>query len=221
MKVSEIFYSIEGEGIRSGLPSVFIRLHGCNLRCSYCDSMYAVDGSDFDDKTVDDIVNYVTTEFSCKRVTLTGGEPLIHKDAKELVRKLMLKEISVNIETNGAVDLTDMSHLRSIMPVGELIFTMDWKSVSSNMSDRMIPSNVNLLDESDVIKFVVGNKRDLDQMQHVIKYLKPKCNIFVSPTFGDIDPRDIVDYVLANNLTDCRVQLQMHKLIWDPNKRGV
>lgn len=222
MRVSEIFLSIEGEGIRAGLPSVFVRLHGCNLRCSYCDSMYAVEGDDFSEMSVSDIVEAVN-QYRVGRVTLTGGEPLIHKDVESLVLEL-LKNNEVNIETNGSVDLYDiLDAVESAKLRDKLIITMDWKSVHSEESNRMVPHNILNLESQDVLKFVVGSEVDLRQMQDVLEHegTKTNCNVFVSPVFGEIDPATIVDYVLKYHMNDVRVQLQIHKMIWDPNKRGV
>ncbi len=222
MKVSEIFYSIEGEGIRTGYPAVFIRLFSCQLRCTYCDSMYSVEGDDFVEMSIDEIVEEVH-KYSSKRVTLTGGEPLIQKDALDLIKRLVRAGYELNIETNGAVDVSDLydaswcfGYMRD-----NIIVTMDWKSISSGMSSHMLNSNLALLTNKDVLKFVVGSREDLDQMKEVVTNNKLDCSIFVSPIFGNIEPKDIVQYVLDNQLTDVRVQLQIHKIIWDSNMRGV
>lgn len=217
LRISEIFKSIEGEGIRAGYPCIFIRLHGCNLRCSYCDSMYAVEGNDYTEMTVQEVWDNIVYEFGVSKsgltkVTLTGGEPLIHKDTMELVNLLLANGCEVNIETNGACDISPYL-LRNV------IITMDWKSISSGMNTKMNVENLRLLRDIDVIKFVVGSIEDLDQMKKVIQ--NTRAIPFVSSIFGEIEPKDIVQYLLDNRLDEVRMQLQMHKFIWNPDKRGV
>ena len=217
MKVNEIFASIEGEGIRAGLPCVFIRLHGCNLHCSYCDSNYACEGSDYAKMSIDTIVDKVKS-YGVPRATVTGGEPLIQKDIWKLIRKLSDEKISVNVETNGSIDI---SRNEKFSYEDNLIITMDWKSISSGESTKMLESNLDQLTDSDVLKFVVGNTKDLDQMRSIIDNHDLDCHLFVSPVFGKIEARNIVEYLLKNHLNNVRIQLQIHKYIWDPNKRGV
>lgn len=220
MKVNEIFASIEGEGSRAGYPAVFVRLHGCNLRCSYCDSMYAVTGQDYVEMTVEEIVDSVSL-YHIPRVTLTGGEPLIHKDVIMLIDELSTIA-EVNIETNGAVDLQKfIEDAERHCYRNKIMFTMDWKSISSGMQDKMIPTNISYLTSSDVLKFVVSSVKDLKQAEHVIKYLEPKCQIFISPVFGQIEPKQIVQYMQAAKMHNCRIQLQLHKFIWSPDTKGV
>lgn len=226
MLISEIFSSIEGEGIRSGYLATFIRAYGCNLRCNYCDSMYAVDeivdlfgNKNFRQMTVQDIVNECK-HIGNKRITFTGGEPLIQKDAKELVDKLLDEGFEVNIETNGAVPIKDFVYFKN-RDLSKLIITMDWKSPCSSMRDKMIEENLKDLRSIDVLKFVVATKEDLDDMKNMLENNDIYCNVFVSPVFGKIEPFEIVNYLKQNNLQNTRVQLQIHKLIWDKNMRGV
>lgn len=216
MKVVEIFESIDGEGIRVGLPVTFIRLHGCNLRCSYCDSLYACDGDNYTEMSIEDILKKVK-ELNHKLITLTGGEPLIHPDVQYLIYALSKAGYLINIETNGAVDIKPVIKKRG------MIVTLDYKCPSSKMESKMILDNLTLLRKSDVLKFVVGSKEDLEKAKEVIlKYeLQGKCNIYFSPVFGNIEPREIVEFILENHLEKVRMQLQIHKFIWDPDKRGV
>ena len=141
MKVTEIFDSIDGEGIRTGQPCTFIRLAGCNLRCSYCDTLYSLFGEDepceYTEMSTYEILKAVNPLY--KRVTLTGGEPLFHKDAEKLVTALIDENIEVNIETNGAVDITEFS--KKIPKSDKLFYTIDYKLPSSGMSDKMIWEN--------------------------------------------------------------------------------
>lgn len=223
MRVSEIFASIEGEGIRAGYPAIFIRLFGCNIRCTYCDSQYACTGNDYKEMTVQDIVNAVhefDDQYHISRVTLTGGEPLLQEpEVYELIEVLTTQDYEINIETNGAVSI------QNVMTTGDpenIIVTMDWKSVSSGMSEFMLVDNLQYLRKQDVLKFVVGTNEDLDQMLSVLnRFPDLPCSIFVSPVFGQISPATIVEYMLSHKLSDVRIQIQIHKYIWDPNMRGV
>lgn len=230
MKISEIFQSIDGEGITAGFPAMFIRTFGCNLRCTYCDSMYAVEGKDYKEMSVDEIVSAVLAKNKfCTRVTLTGGEPLLYPEALELIVRLLDNYTTsirtVNVETNGAVDLKPLYEKLPSRVLKNVIVTMDWKSLTSGMSDKMLESNLHLLRNQDVLKFVVGSSADLHQMKSVIYDMNVAGifpdNVFVSPVFGNIEPKEIVDYLLKNNLWWIRMQLQMHKFIWPPEMRGV
>lgn len=225
MKISEIFLSIDGEGKRTGLPTIFIRKNGCNLRCTYCDSRYTYDRDCLgEDMTVSKIMDKVSeVGDGCKSVTYTGGEPLYaskdgasKEEIEELIRLLSWNGYDVNIETDGAVDISPYLEFRP-----NIWFTMDYKSISSGMSKKMIDSNLKLLDENDVLKFVVGTKDDLDQMRYIIQHNNIKAQIYVSPVFGMIKPVDLVNYTIENRLFNVKTQVQLHKIIWDPNKRGV
>ena len=216
MKVVEIFESIDGEGIRAGLPVTFIRLYGCNLNCSYCDSQYACSGSEYKDMAIDEVLLAVG-KFNHQLVTLTGGEPLIHPDVAYLIQALSLQNYKVNIETNGSVDISPYCKKRSIL------ITMDYKCPSSKMEGKMLCSNFKLLRTKDVLKFVVGSYEDLQKAKEVIDdfRLMHSCNIYFSPVFGKISAKEILDFILDEHLEGVRVQLQLHKYIWDPNMRGV
>lgn len=213
-RVSEIFSSIDGEGIRAGYPVTFIRLHGCPLSCSYCDSTYATEGDDYTLMSMEEIINVVYNK-GLFRVTLTGGEPLNNEFAYDLVLELRNRGYEVNIETNGSFPIDRFSHLNNT------IITMDYKCYSSGMTDKMDVDNFMYLRRQDVLKFVVGDINDLNQMRDILNQYRIYCNVFVSPVFGKIDPKDIVTYLLDNNLENVRLQLQMHKIIWNPNMRGV
>ena len=225
MKVSEIFKSIEGEGLRTGQAAVFVRLYGCNLRCAYCDSMYAVEGDDFKTMSVDEVVGAVELyrkECGVKCVTLTGGEPLLHQGVDELLAKLSDLGFFVNIETNGTVPCK-WRH-------PGLFYTMDWKCKSSGMSSKMKIENMETLGSQDVLKFVVGSAEDLEETESVVVRLsqrKPSRgmpHIFVSPVFGAISAENIVECMLKNRImteNNARFQVQLHKIVWNPDMRGV
>lgn len=225
MKVVEIFNSIEGEGSRAGYLATFIRLHGCNLRCSYCDSMYACSGDDFENMSYLDIITRAN-EYACKRVTITGGEPLIHDDIDKLVYGLISCGYFVNIETNGSICIDrlveNLSSEFSTSYINEhVMFTVDWKSLSSRMSKYNLRDNLRLMGPKDVLKFVVGCDQDLDQMKDLLSHHDVKCQVFVSPIFGDIEPKHIVEYLQKSELINVRFQLQIHKFVWPADMRGV
>lgn len=215
MKVNEIFCSIEGEGIRQGYLCTFVRFYGCNLNCSYCDSRYACENGEYTEMSPEQIFDKIV-EHGAKCVTLTGGEPLL-QNTNELVKLLTMldaDDFKVNIETNGSVKIpADVSSLS--------IITMDWKSISSGESNKMLSDNIQHLFPFDVIKFVIGSKEDFNQMCEVIKNNNIRCHVFVSPVFGKIDPSEIVDLMKDAKLNNVRMQLQIHKFIWDADKRGV
>ena len=219
MKVNEIFYSIEGEGIRAGYPCVFVRLYGCNLNCSYCDTRYACEDQKCEDLQIREILANVR-EYGCKRVTITGGEPTIHTDFYDLVNELYQEGYLVNIETNGT---KSASEIRRNIPYGALI-TMDHKCPSSGMSVRMRIENYVGLTKNDVLKFVVGSREDLIDADRVIAALRlhdVNPTYYFSPIFGKIEPKDIVEFMKEHHYNDVRIQLQMHKFIWPPEMKGV
>lgn len=213
--IVEIFKSIEGEGSRSGKVCTFIRTAGCNCRCKRCDTTYSYEGGTM--MSVDEIMKKVE-ELDCKTITLTGGEPLLHKEVyTHLLTRLLEQQYDVNIETNGSIDLSVCDRKKH----QKLMFTMDWKAISTDMSDKMLISNLPLLEERDVLKFVVETDEDLDQMKQVITDNDLKCHIFVSPIFGEIEMSHIVDYMKENKLYNVRLQCQLHKIIYPIDMRGV
>ena len=216
-KVNEIFLSIDGEGYRTGLPVVFIRLYGCNLNCSYCDTRYSCEQQEYKEMSLYDILAQVLS-YGVPRVTLTGGEPLIHPGVKDLIVSLVANDIEVNIETNGAVDLDEFIEFKYNSKV---VFTMDYKCKSSGMEDKMILSNLEFLQPKDVIKFVVSNYNELEKMEYILESSKCKAQAYVSPVFDAIEPKELVEYILDNKLNNVKVQVQLHKIIWEPTKRGV
>lgn len=223
LPIVEIFRSIEGEGKRTGKLCTFIRTAGCNLRCSYCDTKYSYDESGAGYMLIDDIIETVGM-YECPNITITGGEPLIHEEVKnELIPRLLEKGYCVNIETNGSILLKGLRE--SVIPEDQtqenLFFTMDWKSISSRMNSKMLAENLLELKSYDVLKFVVGSNVDLIDMKDVIDNYKIKAQIYVSPVFGKIEMEDIVNFMKRNNMNDVKLQVQLHKIIWNPEKRGV
>ena len=214
MKVVEIFKSIDGEGKRTGLPTTFIRLFGCNLNCSYCDTRYGCEGEEYSVLSIAEVIEAVEN-IGINSVTITGGEPLIHPGINKLIDSLLEKGYWVNIETNGSQYLGKST----VNPL--LFFTMDYKCPSSGMENHMDCRNFELLSKNDVLKFVVGSQEDLDKSLQIIEQYNPQAQIYFSPVFDKIEPKEIVEYLLDHKMYDCKVQIQLHKIIWNPNERGV
>jgi putative 7-cyano-7-deazaguanosine (preQ0) biosynthesis protein queE len=219
MKVVEKFISINGEGQRAGELAVFIRFQGCNLRCSYCDTMWANEADcPYTDESTKEIVNFVL-QSQIKNVTLTGGEPLLQPEMKNLLMEFAKHpQIRVEIETNGAIDLKPFT-ATSFRPS----FTMDYKLPSSLYESKMHLENFAYLNDQDTVKFVAGSKADLDVALDIIqKYdLTHHCKVYLSPIFGKIEPVEMVNFMIAHQLNDVRLQIQIHKVIWDPDQKGV
>lgn len=222
MKVVEIFHSIDGEGKRTGQSAAFIRLAGCNMRCSYCDTLYALFGEKEECVYTEMSVEEIVSRIKCKRVTITGGEPLIHKDIDELIKELCRFGCEINIETNGSVN----TEKYNIIP--NLFVTIDYKLPSSGMSDKMQIENFLNLRSTDVIKFVVGSEEDIKCMKRVVgrlkaHYAKDELPImYTGAVFGEMEPKRLVDEILScEELEDMVFQLQIHKFIWNPEDRGV
>lgn len=217
-KVVEIFESINGEGMRAGELAVFVRMKGCNLSCNYCDTMWANEADcEFEEMTADRIVERVKKS-GIKNVTLTGGEPLLQKDSDKLLKLFSdEKDIRVEIETNGSVNLSPFLKYENTS------FTMDYKLPESDMEKYMDLENFKILRKKDTLKFVASSVNDLKKAKDIIeKYdLIDRVNIIFSPVFGKIELTDIVDFLKDNKLNDVRMQLQMHKFIWAPDERGV
>lgn len=218
-KVVEKFISVNGEGPLSGQLVVFIRFAGCNLNCSYCDTTWANEkDAIYKLMTSDDIYEYIkSTEI--RNVTLTGGEPLLQEGIIELLNVLSIDDsIHIEIETNGSIHLDNFSNIDN--PPS---FNMDYKLPSSNMEDTMDLSNFANLSYKDTVKFVASSMEDLQKSKCIIyKYaLTNKTNVYISPVFGQIDLEEIVGFMKNNKMNGVNLQVQLHKIIWDPNKRGV
>lgn len=216
--VAEKFVSINGEGVRAGELAVFIRFAGCNLKCGYCDTKWAnaVDAP-AEKMETKDILDYILST-GVKNVTLTGGEPLLRQEMGELIDTLMSAGLRVEIETNGSIHLREFAD-RVYRPV----FTMDYKLPSSGMEEYMCSDNFGCLEKHDTVKFVSGSIEDLERAVEVIEshHLTERCHVYISPVFGKIEPADIVEFMKEKKLNDVRLQLQLHKFIWDPDKKGV
>lgn len=211
MRVTEIFHSIQGESSFAGQPCVFIRLTGCPLRCTWCDTEYAFFGGQ--ELSIEEIVEKVGS-YECRLVEVTGGEPLAQSQAFTLITNLCDKEHTVLIETSGAIDTAPVD------PRAHVI--LDVKCPGSGMSDRMYWPNLSRLSMKDEAKFVLADRADYEWARDVIaqRELASRCTVLMSPVFGSLDPRQLAEWVLADRLP-VRMQLQLHKLIWAPDMRGV
>lgn len=218
-KVVEKFVSINGEAKCAGELACFIRFAGCNLACSYCDTMWANKKDvSYELMTADDIYNYIK-ESRVKNVTLTGGEPLIQDNIRELIERLAEDEsLRIELETNGSVNVS------SFRGIGKNVtFTIDYKLPGSGMSDRMCLDNFKEVTMNDSVKFVVSNENDLIRAKEIIKEydLERKTVVYISSAFNEIKPKDIVTFMIDNNMNNIRLQLQMHKYIWGADMKGV
>ena len=210
LKIYEIFHSLQGETSRIGLPTVFVRLTGCPMRCTYCDTEYAFSGGG--NMQIADILAKVA-EFGTQYVTVTGGEPLAQKECYNLLQALCDADYSVSLETGGAMDIAPVDARVSII--------LDIKTPGSNEKKNMLWSNVNHIKIKDEIKFVLCNRDDYDWAKAKITELKltEKCPILFSPSYHDLSAETLAGWVLADKLP-VRMQIQLHKILWG-EKSGV
>ena len=211
LKINEIYHSIQGESSYSGLPCVFVRLTYCNLRCSYCDTEYAFyEGKDMSIKQIIKKIN----SYKCNLVEITGGEPLLQKNCIKLINELEKNNKKVLIETGGSLSIQNISKKTHII--------LDLKCPSSNMENKNLWTNLDYIKKTDEIKFVVGNKADYEWTKNIIKKydLENKCHLLISPVYDKIDNEKIINWILKDNLK-IRFQIQLHKEIWDKDKKGV
>jgi len=210
LKIHEIFYSLQGETSRMGLPTAFIRLTGCPMRCTYCDTAYAFSGGS--NMEIADILSKVNA-FNTRYVTVTGGEPLAQKECHDLLVALCDAGYSVSLETGGAMDISQVD------PRVSVIF--DVKTPASGEEKNMRWSNVDYLQAKDEIKFVLCNRADYDWAKQKMAELKllEKCPILFSSSYHDLPPEQLAAWVLEDKLP-VRMQLQLHKILWG-EKPGV
>ncbi len=211
LKVNEIFYSIQGESSYSGLPCVFVRLTYCNLRCVYCDTEYAFyEGSDM---TIDEVISEIK-KYDCNLVEITGGEPLLQKESLELMKRLCDENYKVLLETSGSLPIEDVDKRVTII--------MDLKTPSSRMMKKNLYENIYYLKPDDEVKFVIGNREDYEWAKNIINEynLDKKCKILMGVVFGELSNFELASWILEDRL-NVRFQMQLHKYIWEPDKRGV
>jgi 7-carboxy-7-deazaguanine synthase len=212
LTINEIYFSVQGESTWAGLPCVFVRLTFCDLRCTYCDTEYAFyEGKK---RSLGEIVGDVLA-YDCPLVEITGGEPLLQKNVLPLMTLLADAGRTILLETSGAHDIAAVdSRVHRIM---------DLKTPGSGEVERNLFSNIDYLTSRDEVKFVIGSREDYEWSRAQLREhrLADRCRaVLFSPIFGQIDPREIVEWILADKLP-VRFQLQMHKFIWTPTQRGV
>ncbi len=212
LKINEIFYSIQGESSYAGRPCVFIRLTGCNLRCSYCDTTYAYEDGDV--HSVEAILNKAAA-YQCPLVEITGGEPLLQAETPVLIGKLLDRGYTVLLETNGTIDIA------AVDP--RCVRIMDIKCPSSGQAEKNNPSNLARLTLHDEIKFVIADRNDYGYAVKMLPALEqhagPAC-IHFSPVHNMLDPATLAAWILEDRLP-VRLSLQLHKTIWPSRQRGV
>jgi 7-carboxy-7-deazaguanine synthase len=213
LKVNEIFYSIQGESSCAGYPCVFVRLTGCNLRCSYCDTRYAYhEGEDLE---IGEILDRVRV-YRCSLVAVTGGEPLVQEQTPLLILRLLDEGFKVLMETNGSLDIARVDQ--------RCVRIVDVKCPSSGEVERNNLENLTRLTERDELKFVIGDRADYEYAIGILKQSNHNPlrvgHVHFSPIFGKIAPNVLASWILEDHLA-ARLNLQLHKIIWNPEQRGV
>ena len=217
----EIFETVEGEGTRAGFPTVFVRLFGCNLRCSWCDTAYSYPPAEAEmTMTVGEIVNAVNG-FRSRHLCLTGGEPLLYGERSAgLIRALLAIErlVDIHVETNGGIDLQPF--LETI-DSPRVRYIMDYKLPDSQEEGKMLPGNLALLRECDELKFVIASEQDFKRAVEVLERYPTRALPMFSPVWETMKPARLVEMMLERGLSGVKLNMQLHKIIWDPAKRGV
>ncbi|NWF74932.1 MAG: 7-carboxy-7-deazaguanine synthase QueE [Nitrospirae bacterium] len=211
MRISEIFHSIQGESSHVGQPCVFVRLTGCPLRCTWCDTDYAFYGGQ--ERSIDEVLALVH-DYGCPLVEVTGGEPLVQPECLPFMTRLCDAGYKVLLETSGAVD---------IAPVDPRVHViLDVKCPGSGMTDRMHWPNLSHLAVKDEAKFVLADRADYNWAREILAQydLASRCRVLFSPVFAKLDVRELAEWILADKLP-VRFQIQLHKHIWAPDMRGV
>ena len=211
LQVNEIFYSVQGESTYAGRPCVFVRLTGCNLRCRWCDTAYAF--YDGETLTVEQVLERVRA-YKCPLVEITGGEPLLQDEVHSLIDRLLLEGYEVLIETGGSLDVGRLDP--------RVVKILDLKAPGSGMDRLNNLDNLQYLDQKDQVKFVVADRRDYEWAKQMMAEhaLAEKAQVLLSPVFGELHPRELAEWILADRLP-VRLQIQLHKYLWDPDQRGV
>lgn len=210
MKVCEIYPAIQGESTRAGLICTIVRLTGCNLRCSYCDTTYAFEeGYELSEA---DVINEVNL-LGINLVEITGGEPLLQKETYDLVENLINDGYTVLVETNGSIDIRDMDR--------RAVIILDIKTPGSGMSERMKFNNLYYLRSEDEVKFVLTSREDYEWSKKIVEKYKllEKCHVLFSPAYGILHPQALANWLIEDRL-GVRLNLQIHKYIYGPDERG-
>lgn len=208
LNVHEIFATVQGEGYDTGLPCIFVRLYGCNVKCSYCDQPQCPK-TDAHRMSIDKVMDSIR-KYRCKYVCITGGEPLIQPSIFILIYELIANGFKVSIETNGTIPLEDDDHRK-------FKYVMDVKCPSSGVTTSNCYNNLKVLHMSDEVKFVVADRADYEFMKRILNKYPTKAKILVSPVFDYNNKqsiaKDLVEWLLEDHLFDVKLQLQIHKFI--------
>jgi 7-carboxy-7-deazaguanine synthase len=217
----EIFETIEGEGTRAGFPTIFVRLFGCNLRCTWCDTKYSYPPAEAERTMGIGEIAAEVNSFQSRHLCLTGGEPLLYGDRSiALIEALADLEqlIDIHIETNGAVDVAPFLE-RIGSP--KVRYIMDFKLPDSGEMEKMIPANLLKLRKQDELKFVIGSEDDFHVACTIMKSYPTEAQVLFSPVWETMEPSKLVRLMLEYGLSDVKLSMQLHKIIWDPAMRGV
>jgi 7-carboxy-7-deazaguanine synthase len=210
LRVTEIFFSIQGESSHAGRPCAFVRLTGCNLRCRWCDSEYTFTGGE--KMSIDEIVGKIKS-YGTKLVEVTGGEPLAQAESLDLIKRLCDEGFELLIETSGSIDIAPVDRRATII--------LDIKCPGSGEAEKNRWENLQHLKPKDEIKFVIADRADYDWARRVIEERNLKrWTVLLSPVWGEMDLRSLAEWMLADGLP-ARLQTQLHKHIWGPEARGV
>ncbi len=202
LNINEIFYSLQGEAREVGLPTVFIRLTGCPLRCVYCDTEYAFKGNNL--LSIDDIITKIKP-YQTKLICVTGGEPLAQINCHILLDRLVKENYHISLETSGSIDITQVNPSVSIV--------MDVKTPDSGEADKNRYENIEKLQTKDQLKFVISSKSDFDWSVNILNKYPSLAGVLFSPTFDLITPTQLANWILEQQL-NVRLQLQLHKILW-------
>lgn len=217
----EIFETVEGEGTRAGFPTIFVRLYGCNLRCTWCDTKYSYAPHEPEmTLSIAEIVERVQG-FKARHICLTGGEPLLYGDRSAALIEALAgldRIVDVHIETNGAIDLTPFIERISNPKVR---YILDYKLKGSGENEKMVTKHFQLLRPQDEWKFVIGSEEDFTEAQAVLEQFPSKALPLFSPVWETMPPVKLVSLMLMNGLAHVKLNMQIHKIIWDPELRGV
>lgn len=236
LEINEIFYSIQGEGVLTGYPTIFIRTTGCNLRCNWCDTTYAYDqGTDMEIKEILDQIHCLRERNGCTRICITGGEPILQEELKELTACLLTEGNQVSIETNGSLVIDELLHYLSGDTGSEnLMISLDMKCPSSGVQHAMNTGNIHLLGPNDQLKFIVSDIEDLKYAFRIIRKFNPPCPIIIQPATIVYDDAENTPFLPSTDIQllvqeflrkvqssdTIRFMVQQHKIIWG-NKKGV
>lgn len=208
LRITEIFYSLQGESNTVGLPTVFVRLTGCPLRCGYCDTTYAFKGGEW--QSLEQILEQVAS-YGARYVTVTGGEPLAQKECTLLLSALCDADYEVSLETSGAMDISGVDP--------RVVKVMDLKTPGSGEVEKNLLSNIDALDSKDQVKFVICNEADYEWSKQQIEALGliGRCEVLFSPTQGSLDATELAEWIIRDRL-QVRFQVQLHKYLWGDAK---